>query len=212
MTWGSITFTFPCSIPLRNVGLQRKPPGREDWKWLVWVSKYSTVQMGLVLAQEIQGCPWSVLAHAYDWKTWPSRSKRTKLAFTQAFYQLLLFLTTRRNNYHNLFLSLQATETYLWLPWRQAFNPQGTCWWKWDINSMTSSHPTNINVNIVQFLLGGSTRQDHTEALIKEQEPLAGPKPGRNHTKASHHNLLFYSSGILITKREKQREHSLAFH
>ena len=53
--------------------------------------KVNTTQMGLVPGKEM---PRSVSVHEYYWKAWPSQGERTKLAVTQAFPQLLLFLTT----------------------------------------------------------------------------------------------------------------------
>ena len=36
------TLTFPCSTHLRNAGLERRQPGKEDGKGLVWISKHNT--------------------------------------------------------------------------------------------------------------------------------------------------------------------------
>lgn len=58
-------------------------------------------------------------------------------------------------------------------------------------------------MNIVQFLLAAPAGRITQKLSSKGKNCWLDPQPGRNHTKALYHNLIFYSVGILITERER---------
>lgn len=131
-----ITLTFPCSIHLRNNGLERRQPGMGMERG--WCGYTETPQIGLVLGNWNSGMVLVSPGTRGGLENTGFSVHGTKLAFLSASSQLLLFLTTLWKGYCNLLLPFQAKETHLWLSWRQAFKvPRAPNCWKWDMHSVT---------------------------------------------------------------------------
>lgn len=119
MTSGSLHSNFPRSTPLRNVGLERRQPGKEDGKWAVWIREDNTDgpsagrgHVGMAMIRPGTQVWLQIMAYlVQENKTGPHAS----------FLSVLLFLSTPWNSYCNLFLPFQDKETHLWLSWRHAY-------------------------------------------------------------------------------------------